>query len=151
MALEDDIRSLSGVGLFTELNSEQLRLLAFGAERVRLLKGRDLYRQGQRADCAFVVVEGRIDLYSEDHGQRRILHSAGPGTMLGEFALISETERLTGAYAAEDSVVIRLNRNLFRRVLEEYPDIAARLHAEIADQLKTMIRRLTALESRFVD
>lgn len=151
MSLEDDIRSITGIGLFAELTAEQLRLLAFGAERVRLLKGRDLYRAGQRADCAYVVAEGSIDLYDEVDNERRVLKSAGPGTMLGEFALISETERLTGAAAAEDSVVIRLNRSLFRRVLEEYPEIAAKIHDEISNQLQKMIARLSLLESRFAD
>lgn len=151
MALEDDIRTLDGVGLFSLLNADQLRLLAFGAERVRLLKGRELYRPGARADCAYVVQEGAVDLFEDTEGQRRVLATATPGSMLGEFALISETERMTGAIAAEDSVVIRLNRSLFRRVLEEYPEVAARIHDEIAHRLATMVQRLSRLEARFTD
>ena len=151
VTLEDDIRSLTGVGLFAQLNKEQLRLMAFGAERIRVLQGRDLYRQHARADCAYVVADGKIELYSDDNGERRVLQTVGPGAMLGEFALICETERLTGAMAAEDSSVIRLNRSLFRRVLEEYPDIASRLHKEIAARLGDMVDKLTKLESRFIN
>lgn len=149
MALEDDIRILAQVRLFQALGKEQLRLLAFGAETMRLPKGRQLYNEGARADCAFVVAEGSIDLVRMQRGGQAVLQSAGPGTMLGEFALISETDRPTGAVAAEDSVVIRLNRSLFRRILEEYPEIAERLHEAIAEALRDMIERLGQLESRF--
>lgn len=41
MALDDDIRILGTVGLFESFTPEQLRLLAFGAERLVLRAGRD--------------------------------------------------------------------------------------------------------------
>lgn len=151
MALDDDIRVLSQVRLFEPLGKEQLRLLAFGAETMKLPKGRELYKEGRKADCAFVVAEGAIDLFRIQRGERRIVQTAGPGTMLGEIALIAETDRPTGAIAAEDTVVIRLNRNLFRRILEEYPEVAERLHDAIADALRDMIAKLSRLESRFAD
>ena len=44
--------------------------------------------------------------------------------MLGELALIADTHRLTGADAEIDTDVLRLNRKLFRRILEEYPELA---------------------------
>jgi CRP-like cAMP-binding protein len=151
MALEDDIRVLSQVRLFEPLGKEQLRLLAFGAETIKLPKGRELYKEGRRADCAFVVAEGAIELFRLKDSTRQVVQTAGPGTMLGEIALIAETDRPTGAAAAEDSVVIRLNRNLFKRILEEYPEVAARLHDSIADALRDMIAKLTRLEGRFAD
>lgn len=151
MALEDDIRVLSQVRLFESLGKEQLRLLAFGAETMKLPKGRELYREGGKADCAFVVAEGAVDLYRLHQGEHHVIQTAGPGTMLGEIALITETERPSGAVAAKDSVVIRLNRTLFRRILEEYPDVATRLHDAIAEALQDMIEKLSRLENRFAD
>jgi CRP-like cAMP-binding protein len=149
MALADDIKVLSQVRLFEPLGEEQLRLLAFGAETMKLPKGRELYKEGRKADCAYVVAQGAVDLFRMLRGQRQVVQTAGPGTMLGEIALIADTDRPTSAVAAEDSVVIRLNRTLFRRILEEYPEIAARLHDSIADALRDMIAKLSRLESRF--
>lgn len=151
MALEDDIRVLSQVRLFESLGKEQLRLLAFGAETMKLPKGRELFREGSKADCAFVIAEGAVDLFRLRQGERHVIQRAGPGTMLGEFALIAQTDRPAGAVAAEDSVVIRLNRALFRRILEEYPEVAERLHDAIAGALRDMIEKLSRLEGRFAE
>ena len=70
MALDDDVRILSGVRLFEGFSSDQLRLLAFGAETLHLSAGRDLYNEGAAADSAFVVVSGSIGLYRERDGER---------------------------------------------------------------------------------
>ena len=148
MALDDDIRILSGVALFDGLSADQLRLLAFGAERMQLAAGEALYSEGDRADTAFVIVSGRIALYRDQGDTRRELGSAGPGALLGEFALIAPTRRMTGASAQRESELIRLDRKQFRRILEEYPEIAAALHARIAGELQDMIRKIEALAPR---
>lgn len=149
MSLEDDIRILSGVSLFEELSSEQLRLLAFGAERIKLAKGRELYREGQSAECGFIVVTGGIDLFRETPRGRHVVRNVVPPMILGELALITETTRLTGAVAAEDSEVMRINRSLFKRMLEEYPQTAFHLHERLTDQLHDLLQRIGELDGRF--
>lgn len=149
MALDDDIRILSGVRLFEGFTQEQLRLLAFGAENVNLPADRKLYREDDEADSAYVVISGRIALYREVDGVRAEVGTAGPGSMLGELALIADTRRLTSAAAAIDSEIIRLNRKMFHRILEEYPDAAARLHQHVLEDLQDMLARIESLAPRF--
>lgn len=149
MALDDDIRILSGVRLFEGFTQEQLRLLAFGAENIHLPADRKLYREEDEADSAYVVVSGRISLYRDIDGTRTEVGSAGPGAMLGELALIADTRRLTSAAAQVDSEIIRLNRKMFHRILEEYPEVAARLHQHILEDLQDMIARIESMAPRF--
>ncbi|MBO6717290.1 MAG: cyclic nucleotide-binding domain-containing protein [Rhizobiaceae bacterium] len=149
MALDDDIRILEQVTLLEGFSREQLRLLAFGAETMRLRAGRDLYQEGAAADCAYVVSAGTVELYRSRGSERVSVGEAGPGAILGELALISGGTRLTSAVAATDVEVIRLNRSLFRRILEEYPDIAAALHARITANMKAMLDDITRLGSKF--
>lgn len=149
MALDDDIRILSGVKLFEGFTSEQLRLLAFGAERVKLPADRKLYREDDEADSAYVVVSGEIAIFREVDGQRVAVGTAESGSMLGELALIADTRRLTSAAAETDAQLLRLNRPMFRRILEEYPDVAVRLHRRIYDEFQDLVRSIELLESRF--
>jgi CRP-like cAMP-binding protein len=149
MALDDDVRILSGVELFEGFTPEQLRLLAFGAETADLPAERKLYREDDVADSAYVVVSGEIVLYREAEGQRVPVGRAGPGAILGELALIADTKRLTSASAATDAQVLRLNRAMFRRILEEYPDVAITLHRRIADELQALVRRIEEIAPRF--
>lgn len=151
MALDDDIRTLSGVGLFSELNAEQLRLLAFGAETVRLGAGEEIYREGAAADCAFVVARGRVVLYRERDGEAVAVARLGEGAIIGEMALIAPVRRITYAAAETDAELVRLSRSLFRRILEEYPEVAASLHRQMTEELQIFLQRLEMLAPRFVD
>ncbi|TIW20551.1 MAG: cyclic nucleotide-binding domain-containing protein [Mesorhizobium sp.] len=151
MALDDDIRILSSVKLFQGFTQEQLRLLAFGAENTFLQAERKLYLEDDEADSAYIVVSGLIALYREQGGERIPIGTAGPGAILSELALIADTRRLTSASAAADSEVIRLSRKMFRRILEEYPELALQLHERILEEFQQMIARIEALASRFTE
>ena len=151
MALDDDIRILERVKLFEDFSSEQLRLLAFGAETLRLRAGRDLYREGTAADCAYVVSKGTIELSRSRGSENVTAGEAGPGAILGEFALISGGKRPATATAAVDSEVIRLNRSLFRRILEEYPEVATKHHARISANMQSMLDDIGRLGRRFAE
>jgi CRP-like cAMP-binding protein len=149
MALDDDIRILSDVGLFEGFTQEQLRLLAFGAETTLLGADKKLYREDDEADSAYVVVSGRIVLYREGEGERLVIGHVGPGAIMGELALIADTKRLTSASAEIDSEVLRLNRRMFRRILEEYPDLAVQLHHRISAELQAFLQKIENLAPRF--
>ena len=125
MALKDDIALFTQLSIFEGLSEEHLRLLAFGAERRRLEKGHVLFRQGAAADSAFVITAGKLRLTMHSaSGSERVLGEAGAGSMLTEIAMIADAERHFTATATEESEVIRISRMLFRRMLEEYPEVA---------------------------
>ncbi|HEY6633562.1 MAG TPA: cyclic nucleotide-binding domain-containing protein [Rhizobiaceae bacterium] len=148
MALDDHIRILSGVGLFAGFTQEQLRLLAFGAEAMSLPAGRKLYREDDDADSAYIVVRGKVRLFRENEGAPVEVGMADPGTTLGEMALIADTRRLTSAEAATDTDVLRINRSMFRRILEEYPETAEALRERIIEDLQALIRRIEQVGER---
>lgn len=149
MALEEDVRILSDVRLFDGFTQEQLRLLAFGGEAMRLPERRVLYREGDEADCAFVIVGGAVDLSQERDGRRTLVRRVGPGTILGELALIADSNRMTDATTAADTALIRLGRKQFRKILEEFPDLAILLHSRIAEELQRMIAEIERQAPRF--
>jgi CRP-like cAMP-binding protein len=149
MALDDDVRILSGVGLFESFTREQLRLLAFGAESTQLAAHEELFAEGDVADCAYVVVAGRIGLFHERDGKRVAVGRVGPGALIGEYALIATSRRLTSAIALVDTDLIRLNSKPFRRILEEYPDIAVALHKRVAAEFQTLVKNIERLGPRF--
>jgi len=148
MALDDDIRTLSGVTLFQGLADEHLRLLAFGADSVQLPEGQRLYREGDVAETAFIVVRGRIGLLRRRPGGNEQVGQVSSGTILSEFALIAESQRLTDAVALTDATLLRIDRRSFLRILQEYPALASELYNRISDDLDMMIRRLERVSQR---
>ena len=132
MSIEDDIAFLERVPALGLLGRAALRILAIGAENRYVHSGEVLFSAGDAADCGYVVQEGSFGLRRGrvDNGDNEII--AGPGTLLGEMALMTETVRPATATAREPSNVIRISRSLFLKMLEGYPDAAYRLRDALA-------------------
>jgi CRP-like cAMP-binding protein len=143
MSIDDDISFLNRVPTLALLGREPLRILAISAESRYVHEGDVLFREGEAADGAFVVQEGSFTLTSEHISPGLEPVSIGPGTLLGELALLTSTVRPVTATALEASSVIRIPRTLFLRMLDGYPDAAQRLRtiiAKRADQAITDIQ-----------
>ena len=150
MALAEDIALLSLVPLFCGLSHDDLRLIAFGAERCAVAAGQTLFRERSPAEYACVVVRGQFQLSTLDrNGQSRPLGNVGRGAMLSELALATMAEHKFTATAIEDAEVLRITRSLFHRLLEEYPAIGRTVESRLKDSLAEMTASLTALSDRF--
>jgi CRP-like cAMP-binding protein len=125
MSIEDDIAFLERVPTLALLGRDALRILAIGAESRYLHDGNVLFSQGEAADAGYVVQEGLLGLGPVRGTDQDLM--VGPGTLLGELALLTETTRPVTATALEPSTVIRIPRTLFLKMLEGYPEAAVRL------------------------
>ena len=72
-----------------------------------------LFRIGDEADCGYVVQRGAFRVTLEDGSSAETI--AGPGTLIGELALIVPMQRPATAVSLEFSTVIRLARIMFSR------------------------------------
>ena len=150
MALNDDMTLLSKVPLFQGFSDEMLRLVAFGSERRTIARNKLLFHEGAVADSAFVVSTGCFTLLRSDRKGKLVnTGHALPGDLLGEIAVISPTKRKVTAMATEDSEVIRINRQMFRRLIEEYPEIAQMLQSRVKHNLGKMLQQVNALSPQF--
>ena len=132
MSIEDDVKLLASVPTLKLLGIEALRVLAIGSETRRVRRDERLFQAGDTADAGYVVQSGSIRVSSEDDGGGYRDVVAGPGTLIGELALLVEMQRPSTAVAVADSSVLRISRSMFQRVLEGHPDAARRLRDELA-------------------
>ena len=77
----------------------------------------------------------------------RCLGSRGRPGIHG-YSARSPARRPATATAVGEALVIEIDRTLMRRILTEYPDVAARMHTRIADQLMETVNELGGLEGR---
>src|SRR4051794_1477597 len=111
------------------LGRTALRILAIGAESRYVHQGEVLFNAGDNTDCGYVIQEGSFTLTSTVKAVGEVI--VGPGTLLGELALIAETKRPATATASEPSTVIRISRSLFLKMLEGYPHAAHVMREQI--------------------
>ena len=149
MSLADDIALLSSVPLFDDLDDDALRLIAFGAEHRHFRPGETVFRESAVADAGFVVASGTVVLARGYEDPPKIVGAYGPGTLIGEMALITDTRRPATARAETEVDLLRIGRPLFRRLLEEYPRFTAGLEARLRDRFLQMTRQIAQMEGRF--
>jgi CRP-like cAMP-binding protein len=146
MSLEDDIAFFDQVPTLTVLGKQALRILAFGAETRRLQSGAVLFYAGELADGGYVVQEGSLLLEPGmlSEGKEVIV---GPGTLVGELALLTDIVCPATAIAKEPTVVIRISRSLFRKMLEGYPAAAVKLRDVMAERVDGWTREMDAVKA----
>ena len=144
MSIEDDITLFNRVPTLNVLGMAALNVLAIGAEHKNLEFGDELFKIGDEGDSGYVVKRGSFRVAAIERVNETVV---GPGSLIGELALMVAMPRPATAMALESSTVIRLSRSLFQRVLESHPEAARRLRDEMATRTSNAagsIARLTA-------
>jgi CRP-like cAMP-binding protein len=147
MSLEQDIGRLARTRPFDLLPRDALKLIAFSAERKTFSAGRPIFDQGETADSAYFLLTGAIALtaYSKGEPRERVV---GPGALVGEMAMFAPIDRPSSARAKDDTVALRIPRDLMMRVLTEYPREAASIRANLAQRTRHLTAGLEAVRQR---
>jgi len=139
MALEDDIDFLDRIPTLHLLGKDALRILAISVETIRLARGDILFEEGQPADGGFVIVNGSVVLQQAGDTTGDSAVTARRGSLIGETAMIVETTRPSTAIALESSILFRIPRVVFIRILEGEPQAATALRRLIAARVSRIV------------
>jgi CRP-like cAMP-binding protein len=154
MSLDADIDVLRGIPFFEGFSAEHLRLIAFSAESRSLPEKLLLYDEGQLLHSAYVVVSGTLrGEHKTKKGEAPARRAIGAGVILGERALIVDTRASESVRVEERARVLQIRKTMFRRLLQEYPQIALVLRARLARNVmrsaaeyEEVAKRLAAIE-----
>jgi CRP/FNR family cyclic AMP-dependent transcriptional regulator len=134
MAADGKIEALRSVSLFSELSQRDLEQVAQLADAVDLPAGHVLMREGQNGTQAFVIASGEAQV--EQGG--RTLATVGPGSVLGEMALLSEGPRAATATLTKPSRLFVLAHREFHSLMESQPAVRDCVLNEVARRLREL-------------
>jgi CRP-like cAMP-binding protein len=126
---------------FTPVGAQRLLDLGKVKEHAR---GDQLYREGDFADCALLVLRGRLRVYVERGGIELVVSDFGPGSILGDIAVLCGTPRATSARALEPSAILHWTAQEFRSLLLGDVFLSQRI-------LSTSLRFLIEHEKSLID
>ena len=122
--------------LFGDLDADTLRDLGSQVEWVNLRAGGFLFREGDAADAAYVVVSGRLRAVSATPSGERVLNEMGRGETVGEMALLSRHVRSATVIAVRDSQLLRIAESAFEKLLERHPAALRTIAGFVIDRLR---------------
>lgn len=131
---------LERIHLFRQLTPDQLNAVAGGFKEVLLPNGQMLFKQGDEGDSFYIIYEGKIRWERRRGDQVTRQSSLGPGDYFGEESLLTHRLRSATITAADDTVLLRLSREDFLRLVHRLPQL--RTNLSIAVTSRRMFRRV---------
>lgn len=102
---------------------------------VQLAPGEFLYREGDKADNMYVLLEREIDIRVGDY-----VKTAREGALIGEAALIENRPRVANAVAKSPSRLAQIDRQRFDFLVQQHPQFATYAMKSLVDHLRYMTR-----------
>lgn len=122
---------LKSIPLFAGCSKAELRQLASVADELDLRKGTVLIREGRIGHEFFVLVEGTVQVVKDG----RKLADLGPGSWVGEIALLTKAPRMATATATSAVTALVIVDRDFRKVIVDMPSIALKVLNCVAERL----------------
>ena len=149
MSLDEDVAVLRRISFFEGFSAEHLKLIAFSAESRSLPEKLLLCDEGQVLHSAYVILSGLLRAEREVPGTDRIASRAiGTGAILGARALVLDTRAQESVRVERRAGVLQIRKVMFRRLLQEHPEIGLALRARFARNVLQMSSDLNAVAHR---
>ncbi|MHB1220301.1 MAG: cyclic nucleotide-binding domain-containing protein [Alphaproteobacteria bacterium] len=148
MSINEEVDALRRIPLFSNLEPSKLKLLAFTSERLTYAKGQAIFRQGDMGDAAYIVLEGQADVMIGAADSQRKVATIGKHSIIGEIAVLCDVPRTATVVAADKLVALKISKDLFLRMVKEFPQMAVEIMRELARRLDRTNQQLQAALSK---
>ena len=101
---------------------------------VTFVSGEMVFKEDEPGDTMYVVLEGHVEIRVGE----KVLEVAGPGTVIGEMALISLSNRSATAIAQDDCTLVPVDEKQFLSLVLRRPRFALSVMEIMANRLRHM-------------
>ena len=103
-------------------------------DTVQLAPGDVLFREGDKRDKMYVVLEGEMDVRLGDY----VVETAKAGALIGEMALIDDSPRAADAVAKTACRLAPIDQRRFQFLVQQHPYFATHVMKTLAQRLRRM-------------
>lgn len=119
-------------------------------ESFSVTPGVHLYTEGEQAVAAFLVEEGEVEIYRGERARRRIVAHAGPGSLLGDTAMLGDGRHIASTRAVRPVRGLRFERSRLLPELAVHPGILLRWLVAALRRMEETQRRVLRLMHKTV-
>jgi CRP/FNR family cyclic AMP-dependent transcriptional regulator len=131
--------------ILNQLPSSHLsRLMKAGRPR-RLLRGEVLFHKGEPGNSCYWVMKGTLKVgVNSETGEERVFSLVGPGSVVGELAILDNLPRSATVTAVSDSNLTELKRAALMAYLGQHSNVYSDLIAILVGRLRKANDELSA-------
>jgi CRP/FNR family transcriptional regulator/CRP/FNR family cyclic AMP-dependent transcriptional regulator len=139
---EQYTKMITGFPLFQGYTLHGAQMLLECGEVKDYSPGEVVLKEGDSPTFVLLVLTGKMQVFVERQGRDLVLTDAGPGTILGELAVLCGIPRSASVRASERSAVLQWNAKDFRNLLLTDVFLSERIFRE---SLRTLIEKEQSL------
>ena len=136
LTLVDKVFRLHRIRLFESLSTADLQALADIGEVATYAVGERILTEGEPGDQLYVLLTGKVSVFTERSGVRAELASLGEGAVFGEMAILTEEMRSASIEALAECQCLIIAREPFRTLVVERPEIAFGVFHALSTRLR---------------
>jgi CRP-like cAMP-binding protein len=132
---------------FGLLTDAQLKAIAMIAQEVNFSGGTQLFKEGDRANTLYLLLQGSVDLYytvetegTLDFSKEFLIGEINPGDAFGISALMDPYTFTATAKADQDVRAIAMDAVAMRSLLDETPNMACVIMYQVAKAYAERLR-----------
>ena len=113
----------------------------------RMFKAGDIIlKQGEKGDCAYIIEDGQVEIsICRSDGNTQIISTRGPGTIIGEMAIVDEAPRVATVKALKDCKMLEITREDFAQRLKSSDPVIQMISQVILTRFRDTLTRAEIL------
>ncbi|XP_077460480.1 patatin-like phospholipase domain-containing protein 6 isoform X4 [Stigmatopora argus] len=105
-----------------------VRQMDFAIDWMAVEAGRALYRQDDKSDCTYIVLNGRLrSVIRKANGKKELVGEYGRGDLIGVVEALTKQPRATTVHAVRDTELVKLPEGTLNNIKRRYPQVVTRL------------------------
>ncbi|XP_070655901.1 patatin-like phospholipase domain-containing protein 7 isoform X4 [Bos indicus] len=130
--------------------SSFVRQIDFALDWMEVEAGRAIYRQGDKSDCTYIVLSGRLRaVIQKDDGKKRLAGEYGRGDLVGVVETLTHQARATTVHAIRDSELAKLPEGALNSIKRQYPQVVTRLIRLLGEKILGSLQQGAAAGHQF--
>ncbi|KAF4016848.1 hypothetical protein G4228_008477, partial [Cervus hanglu yarkandensis] len=130
--------------------SSFVRQIDFALDWMEVEAGRAIYRQGDKSDCTYIVLSGRLRaVIQKDDGKKRLAGEYGRGDLVGVVEALTRQARATTVHAIRDSELAKLPEGALNSIKRQYPQVVTRLIRLLGEKILGSLQQGAAAGHQF--
>jgi CRP/FNR family transcriptional regulator, cyclic AMP receptor protein len=132
---KDNLEILRNLAVFSGMDLEPLKILAYLCRRENFREGEFLINQGEICECFYYILSGRVRVIRKNNSVPIVLSELVEGDSVGILAFLGGMRNLFSLQAATAVSCIALDRERFQKIHQQFPEISRRLYEAIIKRL----------------
>lgn len=141
------VKALRNVPGFDVLDDRTLLRIVGASVNLVYPTGALVFEKGTPGEALYVVLSGEVRIFDVLDGHEVEVATTRPGDYFGEMSLLLTSTHTKNVRAVEDSELLVLDKDSFRRLLDGYPEVAEIVHKRLEERVPEAERSLVETDT----